>query len=139
MLNEQELSDLHDLFGNPVHVVTRADLLDSGDLIDVTEVAREAGFSVPVAITTGVWADCVAWDEADTQRQTCQDEAGRLWDVLWMAAGAARRGELSTLFNLHRVPRGGCGRRARLTTLRLEIAPGDQGEPVVTILLPEED
>ena len=28
---------------------------------------------------------------------------------------------------------------AQLTTLKLIVGPGDQGEPVVTILLPDED
>lgn len=39
----------------------------------------------------------------------------------------------------YRVPRGGRGKRARLVTLKLHIGPSDQGEPVVTIMQPNED
>ena len=42
-------------------------------------MSREAGFRWPVAITAGAWADCVAWDDADGERQTIQDLSGRLW------------------------------------------------------------
>ncbi|CEJ49090.1 hypothetical protein XAB3213_4920001 [Xanthomonas citri pv. bilvae] len=69
-----------------IHAYTRADMLEDGELIDVTEVGREAGFTVPVALTRSVWADCVEWSAADNARKhACQDEAGRLWDVVYMA------------------------------------------------------
>ncbi|WP_325176197.1 DUF6573 family protein, partial [Xanthomonas hortorum] len=44
-----------------IHSHTRANLLEDGDLVDVSALAREAGFKVPVAVTRAVWADCVAW------------------------------------------------------------------------------
>ncbi|WP_343120795.1 DUF6573 family protein, partial [Xanthomonas phaseoli] len=34
-----------------IHAYTRADMLEDGELIDVTEVGQEAGFTVPVALT----------------------------------------------------------------------------------------
>lgn len=42
---------------------TRAEAIEDGELIDVTETAREAGFTVPVARTRAAWVDCVAWGE----------------------------------------------------------------------------
>lgn len=127
-------------FGEPIHRYSRAQAIADGLLVDVTELAREAGFRVPVALTAAVWADCVAWGEEDNCRQTYQDEQGRLWDVLWMAFLAARRstGDMLT-FQMHRVPRGKHGSKPRLTTLRLCIGPGDSGEPVITVLMPNED
>ncbi|KLD26130.1 hypothetical protein TB9_23405, partial [Xanthomonas perforans] len=66
-----------------IHSHTRANLLEDGDLVDVSALAREAGFNVPVAVTRAVWADCVAWSQEDTKRKHVpQDEQGRLWDVL---------------------------------------------------------
>ena len=42
-------------------------------------------------------------------------------------------------FQLYRVPRDGKSTEASVTTLKLIVGPGDHGEPVTTILLPEED
>ena len=80
----------HPIFGKVISVYTRAQALADGVLIDAGSMTREAGFRWPVAITAGAWADCVAWDDADSERQTHQDQSGRLWDVLFMAAYAAR-------------------------------------------------
>lgn len=129
-----------EIFGGPIHTYGRSEAIEDGILVDVTDTAREAGFAIPVALTVGAWEDCVAWSEADSQRQAYQDERGRLWDVLWMAAQAARKGNGERLaFQLYRVPRGGRSIRPRLTTLHMVIGPGDAGEPVATILLPGED
>jgi hypothetical protein len=137
---ETEKQTAHSCFGALIYAYSRAQALEDGVLVDVSESACEAGFRYPVAMTQAAWQDCVEWSEADSQRQTYQDEAGRLWDVLWMASLAARRGNGERLpFQLYRVPRGGRGVRARLTTLHMQIGPGDQGEPVITILLPGED
>lgn len=43
------------------------------------------------------------------------------------------------LFELYRVPRDGQATEAELTTLKLVVGPGDDGKPVMTILLPNED
>jgi hypothetical protein len=126
-------SSMNEIFGGPIHTYGRTEAIADGILVDVTETAREAGFAIPVALTIGAWEDCVAWSEADSHR-------GRLWDVLWMAAQAARNGSGKRLaFQLYRVPRDGRKIRPRLTTLHMVIGPGDAGEPVITILLPGED
>jgi hypothetical protein len=59
---------------------TRADALRDGVLIDVTATAREAGIRWPVALTAAAWERCVAVPPG----VVCQDEAGRLWDVLYL-------------------------------------------------------
>lgn len=95
-----------------IHAYTRADMLEDGELIDVTEVGREAGFTVPVALTRSVWADCVEWSAADNARKhACQDEAGRLWDVVYMARvyGARSAKDCRAVFPVYRVPREGRG------------------------------
>jgi len=135
-------SSEHPFFGEVISVYTRAQALADGVLIAAGPMAREAGFRWPVAITAGAWADCVAWDDADSQRQTPQDQSGRLWDVLFMAAYAARAnatGSSELLFELYRVPRDGRATESELTKLKLVVGPGDDGEPVMTILLPNED
>ena len=44
-----------------------------------------------------------------------------------------------SLFQLYRVPRDGNSTEAILVTLKLIVGPGDTGEPVITLLLPQED
>jgi len=105
-------------------------------------MASEVGFIWPVALTSAVWADCVAWTDDDSQKQTHQGQSGRLWDVVYMASYAIRYSNGSgdrLLFQVYRVPRDGHSTKAVRTTLKLIIGPGDAGEPVITILLPHED
>lgn len=137
---EMQTNTMNEIFGEVIHTYTRADAIKDGALVDVSETAVEAGFRVPVALTRAAWADCVEWAEADSQRQIYQNGDGRLWDVLWMAFLSARRAAHQAFtFELSRVPRGGSGMRPRSTRLVCHIGPGDEGEPVITIMLPGED
>ena len=139
-----------EIFGEPIHVYTRSQAIEDGMLIDVSTTAREAGIVWPVAITSAAWADACAWSDADDKRKgggACwQSESGRLWDVVWMASRAIRAGlrrghdgRDPILFQVLRIPRDGRGVRPRLTTLKLQVGPGDQGEPIITVMLPGED
>ena len=132
----------HPIFGDVIAVYSRAEALVDGVLIDAGAMAQEAGFRWPVAITAAAWEDCVTWTKSDNDRQTHQDQSGRLWDVLFMAAHAARtkaNSDPQLLFELHRVPRDGRSNAPELTRLKLVVGPGDKAEPVMTILLPHED
>ena len=118
-----------------IHRYSRTDALADGSLVDVTEVAGECGFRVPVALTRLAWADCVEWTDDDNAGTVYQDESGRLWDVLWMARLAAKRQpDASRLtFSIVRVQRGGRSPAPTEVPLVLDIGPGDEGEPVITI------
>ena len=132
----------HPFYGEVIYVYTRAQALADGALIDAGSMASEAGFRWPVAVTAAVWEDCVAWRESDSDRQIYQDQSGRLWDVLFLAAYAARakaHAASQLRFELVRVPRDGRSTQAEPTTLKLVVGPGDDAEPVMTILLPQED
>ena len=137
-----------ELFGDPIHTYTRAQAIEDSVLVDVSEAAREAGILWPVAVTAAAWADCVAWSDADEQRKrdyTGQSESGRLWDLCWMlslsmqAAASRGRATQKLSFVLSRVPREGRGVRPRLVRLHFIVGPGDAGEPVITVLQPDED
>ena len=139
-IEQPTLNDVGEVFGPIIYGYSRAQAIADGVLVDVSAMAREAGFSVPVAMTSAAWADCVEWSDQDCNRQVHQDEAGRLWDVLWMSHLAARRAQGGTVaVQLYRVPRGGRGRMPRMTTLHMHIGPGDAAEPVVTLMCPGED
>lgn len=124
-----------------IHRYSRQDFIDDGGLIEVpTELCKEAGIKVPIGIVASVWSDCVEWTETDSERQTCQDEAGRLWDILYMFREAARRTSGDTLlFKIARIPRDGKSTKPETIMLKSVIGPGDTMEPVITVMLPDED
>jgi hypothetical protein len=140
---------MREVFGEPISVYTRAQAIEDGQLIDVSTTAREAGIVWPVALTSAAWADCVEWTDATEARKgyTGQSESGRLWDVLWMLSlavrGALRRGldasQQPLYYSLLRTSAAGRGVMPRKATLKFMVGPGDQGEPVITVMLPSAD
>ena len=122
---------------NVIYAYTRAQAIADGVLVDVSKLAREAGFKLPVAVTCGVWAECVAVPEG----VLCQDETGRLWDVLMMlrhAIATSKHGGDRVDFAV-RVRNDNEERTPPLIQLYALCGPGDDAEPVVTVMLPHED
>lgn len=126
-----------------IHCYTRETAIADGILIDAGAKAAEASFTIPVALTSTAWAEAVTWDE---KNHGIQDEDGRLWDVLFMASIAIRRSrgrhaEPSDRlpFNLYRVPNDPDALEPTELELVAHFGPGDDGEPVITIMLPHED
>ena len=116
-----------------IHRYSRAEALADGVLIDVSAAAREAGIRWPVALTRAVWEKCVAVPPG----VVCQDEAGRLWDVLFLLALAIRRsGGAEVRFGVH-VRNDNREGTPPLVRLKALCGPGDGGEPVITAMLPD--
>ena len=69
-----------------ISVYTQDQGVEDGFLVDVSELAKEAGFRIPVHITSGVQALC----EVPHELEGTQDYTGRLWDVLSTAVTAYR-------------------------------------------------
>lgn len=124
-----------------IHRYTRAQAIADGVLIEATATGFEAGFKLSLCLTTGAWAECVTWTRKDGGLG--QDEHGRLWDVITQASRAARmprnRDKDRVDFTVLRIPDEGKGRQPRPVSLVLHIGPGDNAEPVLTIMLPHED
>jgi hypothetical protein len=142
MSNTSNEQSAESFFGDVISTYTRAQAIEDGVLIDISPIAKTAGFEWPVAMTASAWADCVAWSDTDSRTQVYQDESGRLWDVIFMAFQAiclSKEAGDRLLFRLYRVPRDGRSMEAELTTLKLIVGPGDRGEPVMTILLSNEN
>lgn len=120
--------------GDMIFSYARKEAIQDGILIDVTETAKEAGVKFPTAVTKAVWETVVTPDEEGERRG--ESESGRLWDVLWMFSLAARRsGGGSILHYPLIVTEEG---KQKEITLKAVIGPGDQGEPVITIMFPNE-
>ncbi len=129
-------------FGSVISVYTRAQAIEDGILVDVSETAREAGFKIPVAVTRAVWDSLVALPEG---YRGFQDERGRLWDVLWMArhyalrASNSHRVTMCVLVRDIRKDLRDSNRPPRKHFPIVAIGGGDDGSPVITIMWPEDD
>ena len=124
-------------FGSIIYAYTREQAIEDGTLVAVDlKTAREAGIKFPVALTAAVWTSCVEWNSA--RLGTSQDESGRLWDVVWMAAHAMRKASGSEC-EVKLYVRAPGRERPTLRTLKCVCGPGDDLEPVITIMLPDED
>ena len=127
---------------------SRADALRDGDLIAAPgELSRQAGISVPVALTRAAWYQYV--EPSYLPEMPDQDLTGRLWDLLWMLRMSANRSRSSSViifpvaFELLRERARATGvihhRGCETVELKAICGPGDDGEPVITVMLPGED
>lgn len=125
---------------NIIYSYTRKQAIEDGVLVDVSKTAKEAGFIVSVAVTQSVWHDYIEWENVQNKK-AYQDTAGRLWDVLYMLKFARKRleNQSSVIYSLHVVARDRQIVRPALVKLKAVIGAGDNGKPVITIMLPEED
>lgn len=129
------MSEMEDLFGEVIHSYSRKEAIEDGVLVDVSEVAKEAGIKFPMALTAAVFTKYVKVPPG----MKCQDESGRLWDVVWMTKVAimASKGTGSVVVVKLHVRTGPGGPKP--VTLKAVCGPGDSAEPVITVMLPEED
>ena len=130
--------DINELFGKVIYSYTREQAIADSVLIDVSEMAKEAGIRCPVALTSAVWHEYVVPDEALVNYG--QSEKGRLWDVLWMfRCSAVKRTSDIMFFDLYFLINKNGQVEQKLVTLKAVCGPGDNGEPVITIIKPDED
>ena len=124
-------------FGDIIYSYTRAQALADGVQVDVSKTASEAGIRFPVFLTRTVFDAYVTVPP----KLEGQDEAGRLWDIVWMLRFAIQRS------------RPGCdrlpvalyvrndNRAPRLVKLIAACGPLDIDDPrpAITVMMPDED
>ena len=124
-------------FGEVIYSYTRAQAVADGVQVEVTKTAQEAGIKFPMFLTRAVFDAYVAVPPDVTG----QDEAGRLWDVVWMT----RFGIIRARPGCDRIPVAfyvrNDNRAARLVKLiatcgALDI---DDPQPAITVMMPDED
>lgn len=119
-----------------IYEYTRAQAIDDGNLIDVSEMAEEVGIKYPVSLTWAVWSKYV---EVPEEVKGEQDKQGRLWDILMMFRMAARRSDGGQWLRFQLVVKNEAGEPPKPVTLNAHCGPGDTLDPVITIMLPGED
>ncbi len=124
-------------FGEVIYSYTRKQAIADGVQVDVSTVAAEADIRFPVFLTRTVFDAYVTVPP----NVSGQDEAGRLWDIVWMLRFAVQRS------------RPGCdrlpvalyvrndNRAAKLIKLIATCGPLDMGDPqpAITVMMPDED
>lgn len=125
-----------------ISTYSRAQAIEDGVLVDLCQAGdfdkavKEAGFKFPVACTAEVFAECIKLTKA--AERAGNDINGRLWDVLWMLKCAIRHARNTDRIEfVVRIVRD----RVRPTSTELVAVcgPGDNAEPVITIMFPGQD
>jgi hypothetical protein len=128
------------LFGPMIYAYTRAQAIQDGVLVDVTETSKEVGFKLPVAITEALH-NRLTPTKADASLG--QDYDGRLWNVLWLAAFTIKLADPGTdtvAFTVTQQevePKSGQPHSVDIR-LRVVCGPGDENELVFTIGFPDD-
>ena len=121
---------------NVVYAYSREQAIADGVLVDVTEQAKAIGFRIPTVVTATLYQGYVkppAGLEAEGQSVT-----GGLHDLMVLALFAARR-TINTDRVTFKVDFLMAPGRKETVDVIVHIGPGDEGEPVLTIMLPEDD
>ena len=108
------------------------DLMQPG----MAELVREAGIKFPVAMTSTAYSECIL--PASGVLPLGQDVNGRLWDVLMLLRFGIKKlpPQEDRVFFTVGVWDGAKQVEVKLWAL---CGPGDEGEPVITVMLEGED
>ena len=137
MKEEPTQADRENFFGGVIYAYSRSQAVADGVQVDVTKTAQEAGIKFPMFLTRAVFDNYVAVPPDVSG----QDEAGRLWDLIWMTRFAILRSHGHT----DRLPVAlyvrNDNHRAKLVKLiatcsALDI---DDPQPALTLMMPEEN
>ncbi|SFH33207.1 hypothetical protein SAMN05660649_04765 [Desulfotomaculum arcticum] len=144
-----------------ISTYTRAQAIKDGVLVDITNTSVEAGIKHPVALTNRVWSELIVPVKVLRERYG-QSEEGRLWDVVWMLRSAII-GTVRPVMRYHegmydiihfqlyarmlvkkqKIVKGKVihykRQEQKLITLKASCGPGDNFEPVITVMMPDED
>ena len=119
---------------NVLFAYTRKQAIKDGVLVDVSTLAKEAGFKYHVAMTHAAFTRYVEVPEACPW----QDLSGRLWDVLWMLQVAIKQTPERNPLHFSLMVQNEPG-PAEEVTLKAVCGPDDLAQPCITIMLPNED
>lgn len=118
-------------FGKVIHSYSRMQAIEDGCLVDVSTPYPDDTriYKYPVAVTAEVWALIAG-----------RNTGAWLWDICWMSTRyvIARPDESSVIF-LATLPIKTGSFAGKSYRLKAVIGPGDNAEPVITIMFANQD
>ena len=116
-----------------VYSYTRSQAIEDGVLVDISKLAQEAGFKFPVAVTRAVF------ELLDDTAQAGQSFEGRAWDLLMVLHFEIKRSKNTD--TVHFAPYFNARNHSTPKPYKLwsKCGPGDNGEPIITVMLIDED
>ena len=131
---EENQASMEEFFGEVISSYSRAQAIDDGVLVDLSGLfpSDTRLYKWPVACTAAVWSLI--------EKVCLQPGTGELinagvwvWDLCWMSIRAKTK-VLSPSEHLFK-----CSIGSKVHTFKAVCGPGDNAEPVITIMLPDED
>lgn len=113
-----------------VYKYTRKQAIEDGVLVDITAMSREAGFTIPVAMTSTMYHEYMV------PLVEGQDVEGRIWDVLMVLRTTIK--ETNHTGNELKFEVIIVDMATKLVEFKAVISGGDSAEPVMTLMMPEE-
>ncbi len=142
-ISKQEIemnNSMNDLFGDVIYAYTRKQAIDDGVQVlldgDLGNLAKEAGISVPVYMTTSVWT---LVQKAINSEKHMNDLNGVMWDIFTMFKYAAKRNSGSDTMNFQVIITGTGKTRNHWLTAQIGATDFDDASPAITISLYGED
>jgi hypothetical protein len=138
--------DSENFWGEPISVYTRRQAIEDGVLVQLSgpgyegdaaipALVAEAGIKFPVAMTVSAFTTlCVPSQKAEEKGESL---IGRLWDVLFVFREYAKRisgGRLT-----YKIVCTDSDGKAKTHEILAVCSPGDDAEPVITLMFPWED
>ncbi len=109
--------------------LARQRAIDRGALLDVSRLAKCEGYLIPVALTAAVVERYVLVPDDDAW----DDEKVRVWDILQTLAHSIRRLPQEEHYFVWVEPN-----EPKSVWLKAVVGQGEKAEPVMTIMLPEQ-
>jgi hypothetical protein len=121
---------------NVISIYTRRQAISDSVLIPVDDLAREAGFAWPVAVTDHLYHGYIV--PALALMAEGQSIQGRLWDVLQVLRHAIRSSKDDTYLHFSVLFQMSPSAAPVPVELVSVAGPDDDGSPCLTIMLPED-
>lgn len=122
---------------NVISIYTRRQAMSDGVLVDVSDLAREAGFTWPVAVTDHLYHDYIV--PALALIAEGQSVQGRLWDTLMCLRHAIRSSKDDTYLRFSVLFQMSLGAAPVPVELVSVAGPDDDGSPCLTLMLEGDD
>lgn len=122
---------------NVISIYTRRQALSDGVLVDCTELAREAGFTWPVAVTDHLYHSYIV--PALVLVAEGGSIRGRLWDVLTVLRYAIRSSKDDTYLRFSVLFQMSPGAAPIPVEIVSVAGPDDDGSPCLTLMLEGDD